>query len=106
AGGFRIAEPAADLAVAAALLSAFTGQPVPGECVAFGEIGLSGEIRRVSQPDLRLKEAAKLGFSQAIMPMNDAARKTSVDAMIKRTELRHLKELLALFDAAPMVKKR
>src|SRR6202030_191801 len=46
AGGLRITEPAADLAVAAALLSALTGQPVPGECVAFGEVGLSGEIRR------------------------------------------------------------
>ncbi len=71
AGGFRITEPAADLAVAAALLSSLTGQPVPGECVAFGEIGLSGEIRRVSQPDLRLKEAAKL----RIYPGNHAGNR-------------------------------
>jgi len=106
AGGFRITEPAADLAVAAALLSSLTGQPVPGECVAFGEIGLSGEIRRVSQPDLRLKEAAKLGFSQAIMPATDATRKSNVDILIRRTELKHLNELLPLFETAPRVSKR
>ena len=64
AGGLRITEPAADLAVAAALLSSLTGEPVPAECVVFGEIGLSGEVRRVSQPELRLKEAVKLGFTQ------------------------------------------
>jgi len=77
AGGFRITEPAADLAVAAALISSLTGEPVPASCVAFGEIGLSGEIRRVSQPELRLKEAVKLGFTQALMPENDKARKSA-----------------------------
>ena len=107
AGGLRITEPAADLAVAAALLSSLTGEPVPAECVCFGEIGLSGEIRRVSQPDLRLKEAAKLGFTQAIMPSTDAARRSAVDVMIRRTELRHLNELLPLFEAgAPKLAKR
>jgi DNA repair protein RadA/Sms len=65
AGGLRIGEPAADLAVAAALVSAATGQEVPEETVIFGEIGLSGEIRPVSQVELRLKEAEKLGFSRA-----------------------------------------
>src|SRR3546814_1275076 len=65
AGGLRIGEPAADLAVAAALVSAATGQEVPEQTVIFGEIGLSGEIRPVSQVDLRLKEAAKLGFTRA-----------------------------------------
>src|SRR3546814_12758669 len=65
AGGLRIGEPAADLAVAAALVSAATGQEVPEQTVIFGEIGLSGEIRPVSQVDLRLKEAAKLGFNRA-----------------------------------------
>ncbi|MGE3624462.1 MAG: DNA repair protein RadA [Bdellovibrionales bacterium] len=104
AGGLRITEPAADLAVAAALLSSLTGQPVPAECVAFGEIGLSGEIRRVSQPELRLKEAAKLGFTQAIMPSVDTARKPA-DAALRRTEIRHLRELLPLFEAAPKLKR-
>ncbi|MFT4795635.1 MAG: DNA repair protein RadA/Sms [Paracoccaceae bacterium] len=68
AGGMRINEPAADLAVAAALLSALRDKPLPPEGVVFGEISLSGAIRAVSQADLRLKEAAKLGFTSAIAP--------------------------------------
>jgi DNA repair protein RadA/Sms len=68
AGGLRIAEPAADLAVAAALLSAMTGEAVPSDQVVFGEISLSGAIRPVTQPELRLKEAEKLGFSNACVP--------------------------------------
>ena len=68
AGGIRIQEPAADLAVAAALISAFQNNPLPPETIFFGEVGLAGEIRQVAQPDLRLKEAAKLGFREAIIP--------------------------------------
>jgi DNA repair protein RadA/Sms len=105
AGGLRISEPAADLAVAAALLSSLTGEPVPAECVVFGEIGLSGEVRRVSQPDLRLKEAVKLGFAQAILPPADARRGTSSETAIRRTEIGQLSELLPLFQAAPKLKR-
>ena len=68
AGGLRISEPAADLAVAVALISAASGDPVPRDTVIMGEIGLGGEIRHVSQPDLRLKEASKLGFKAAFIP--------------------------------------
>ena len=68
AGGLRIGEPAADMAVAAALVSAATDRPVPPETVVFGEIALSGEIRAVSQTEARLKEAAKLGFTRALTP--------------------------------------
>jgi DNA repair protein RadA/Sms len=68
AGGIRITEPAADLAVAAAIISAFSGSPLPADTVFFGEIGLAGEIRQVAQPDVRLKEASKLGFKRAVMP--------------------------------------
>ena len=68
AGGLRIAEPAADLAVAAALLSALSETPIPGDTVVFGEIALSGEIRPVGHSEARLKEAAKLGFSEAWIP--------------------------------------
>ena len=68
AGGLKISEPAADLAVAAALISAISGRPLPANSVTFGEVGLSGEIRQVSQSDARLKEAAKLGFEKALMP--------------------------------------
>ena len=68
AGGLKISEPAADLAVAAALISAISGRPLPANSVTFGEVGLSGEIRQVNQSDVRLKEAAKLGFEKALMP--------------------------------------
>lgn len=68
AGGIRISEPAADLAVAAALLSALFDVPLPDALVLFGEIGLSGEIRVVSRMDMRLKEAEKLGFIRALVP--------------------------------------
>jgi DNA repair protein RadA/Sms len=68
AGGLRIYEPAADLAVAAALVSSMTGAVMPADCVFFGEIGLSGAIRPVIHTGLRLKEAAKLGFRNAILP--------------------------------------
>lgn len=72
AGGIRIHEPAADLAVAAALMSALYDQPVPHEAVMFGEIGLSGEIRPVSRMEARLKEAEKLGFKAAYLPKSGA----------------------------------
>lgn len=99
AGGLRIAEPAADLAVATALLSATADQPAPPKAVIFGEIGLSGEIRSVGQTDLRLKEAAKLGFSEAVMP--ERPRTSSRDGgitaqMFKQTEITHLQDLVAM----------
>jgi DNA repair protein RadA/Sms len=78
AGGIRINEPAADLAVAAAIMSAFSGSPVPADTVFFGEVGLAGEVRQVPQPDTRLKEAAKLGFKRACMPARKAAKKDEV----------------------------
>ena len=68
AGGLKITEPAADLAVAMAVISSLTNKPLPADMVVFGEIGLSGEIRAVSQPNLRMKEAHKLGFVSAIVP--------------------------------------
>jgi DNA repair protein RadA/Sms len=72
AGGIRVGEPAADLAVAAALLSALYDIPLPEHCVMFGEIGLSGEIRAVSRMEARLKESEKLGFTCAYIPQSGA----------------------------------
>jgi DNA repair protein RadA/Sms len=69
AGGLRINEPAADLAAAAALASAAQDVALPQDCVVFGEISLSGDVRSVSRSEMRLKEAAKLGFSSALAPM-------------------------------------
>ena len=70
AGGLKITEPAADLAVAMAVISSLTNKALPSDTVIFGEIGLSGEIRAVSQASARLKEAEKLGFKSAIAPSN------------------------------------
>jgi len=68
AGGLKVAEPAADLAAAAALISSFAGLALPRDTVFFGEISLSGDVRPAPQAELRLKEAAKLGFSTAMVP--------------------------------------
>ncbi|MEO7365627.1 MAG: DNA repair protein RadA [Sphingomicrobium sp.] len=68
AGGYKLSDPAADLAVAAALVSALAERPVPSECVVLGEIALSGEVRAVAHAPLRLKESAKLGFETAWVP--------------------------------------
>jgi DNA repair protein RadA/Sms len=68
AGGLRITEPAADLAAAAALASSALDMPLPQDCVVFGEISLSGDVRSVGRTDARLKEAAKLGFGRALAP--------------------------------------
>lgn len=95
AGGLRINEPAADLAVAAALASSLSGIPVPHDMVIFGEIGLSGEVRNVGQPDNRLKEAAKLGFKNALVPGSD--KKFSPPAGMKTQSVRQLKDILSLF---------
>jgi DNA repair protein RadA/Sms len=73
AGGLKVGEPAADLAVAAALVSSFAGQPLPQQTVFFGEISLSGDVRPAPQAELRLKEAAKLGFTTAIIPTGTKA---------------------------------
>jgi DNA repair protein RadA/Sms len=99
AGGLRISEPAADLAVAAALISAFVGVPVPADMVVFGEIGLAGEIRSVSQADSRLKEAGKLGFGRALMPARRARGKAPAGtAGLEGREISHLRELVDMLD--------
>ncbi|MGH6934072.1 MAG: magnesium chelatase domain-containing protein, partial [Dongiaceae bacterium] len=102
AGGLRISEPAADLAVAGALVSALTNLPMPEHLVSFGEIGLSGEIRAVSQREQRLKEAAKLGFTEAMVPARRGKRDGAGDAL-RLHEIAHLQDLIGFLgiDAAP-----
>jgi DNA repair protein RadA/Sms len=99
AGGLRVAEPAADMAVAAALLSAASDTPLPEDTVIFGEIGLSGEVRAVGQTEQRLKEAAKLGFSRAWMPPRRArqGRAGGADGL-ETDEIGQLGALVARFD--------
>ncbi|MBT7954804.1 MAG: DNA repair protein RadA [Rhodospirillaceae bacterium] len=98
AGGLRISEPAADLAVAAALVSSITGVPVPAEVVVFGEIGLSGEVRPVSQSDVRLKEASKLGFNGAVAPeihrRKGEQKVTATKLKLTEVRIKHLDQLL------------
>jgi DNA repair protein RadA/Sms len=90
AGGLRVGEPAADLAVAAALVSALAGQPLPADQVAFGEVALSGAIRPVPQAAARLKEAERLGFRRALAP---AASQDG--AGLTADGLSHLSDLVA-----------
>jgi DNA repair protein RadA/Sms len=102
AGGLRIGEPAADLAVAAALLSSASDVPVDADRVVFGEIGLSGEVRAVSQMEGRLKEAAKLGFSQALVPAvrhqgSLPSGRTSSEETIAVRRIGHVQDLVSLF---------
>jgi DNA repair protein RadA/Sms len=98
AGGLRITEPAADLAVAAALVSSATNSPASADMVVFGEIGLSGEVRAVGQEEARLKEAAKLGFGEALIPrrLRASGRGGVAEGLLIR-EIGHLQDLLPLF---------
>lgn len=95
AGGLRISEPAADLAVAASLLSSLAQVPITKDTIFFGEIGLSGEIRPVSQQEARLKEASKLGFKKALMPK---PTKAILMPEIEPVFLTHLSELVHYLD--------
>ncbi len=71
AGGIKVEDPAADLAVAAAVASAFRERPAAAETLCLGEVGLTGEIRSISQVNVRIKEAEKLGFTCCVLPKNN-----------------------------------
>ncbi|MEN8236020.1 MAG: DNA repair protein RadA [Pseudomonadota bacterium] len=105
AGGLRIGEPAADLAVAAALVSAVTKVPIAQDAVIFGEIGLAGEIRGVGQQALRLKEAAKLGFNTAFLP-RQKKRSKAPDDLIQIHELSYVQDLGTLFQTQTQLKPK
>lgn len=108
AGGLRITEPAADLAVVAALLSAQSGAPVPHDMVFYGEVGLAGEIRQVPQPDLRLREASKLGFKHAVAParLKKGDTADTTPAGIQMAAVKHVQDILGLLGDAPKERKR
>jgi DNA repair protein RadA/Sms len=99
-GGLRIGEPAADLAVALAIASSYRNRRTDPELVCIGEVGLSGELRSVSQLERRLSEAAKLGFRRAVIP--SVAQQQPVDGL-EVTPARALTDVitLALRPAAP-----
>jgi len=93
AGGLRIQEPAADLAAAAALVSSLANAPLPADAVYFGEVSLSGAVRPVAQGPARLKEAAKLGFTRAVVP--EAARTEAGEPGLTVRDIASLANLVA-----------
>jgi len=97
AGGLRIGEPAADLAVAAALVSSRLNAALPADCVYFGEVSLSGAVRPVAHAPARLKEAQKLGFARAMLPAGSATR--DVDIASTATGIGQLVELVSAIAA-------
>jgi DNA repair protein RadA/Sms len=92
-GGVKVSEPAADLGIAAALASSFLDRPVNENVALVGEIGLTGEIRAVSQTEARIKEVAKMGFTWCIVPENTRKRLSKV-ADIRLTGATFLKEVM------------
>ncbi len=93
AGGVRVEEPAVDLGVVAAMASSFLDRPVDARTVILGEVGLTGEVRAVSQMEVRVKEAARLGFSRCIVPKTSSAQLFKV-AKMEISAISSLKELL------------
>jgi DNA repair protein RadA/Sms len=107
AGGLRVSEPAADLAVTAAIASAAFEMPTSPGMVYFGEVGLSGEVRQVAQAEARLKEAAKLGFDSATFPRRVAHgnRKLAAPDGLRLEEIGHIADLVARFAPESAKKK-
>jgi DNA repair protein RadA/Sms len=105
-GGARLTEPAADLALAVAVASSHYLSPIPTGVVAMGEIGLSGELRRVRDVGLRIAEAARLGFELAVVPaeVGSAGRRRMVDGM-QVVEVGHLRNALGLLSLTPSTGK-
>jgi DNA repair protein RadA/Sms len=99
AGGIRISEPAADLGLALSIRSSTVDQPLPDGMVVIGELGLAGEVRRVGQLDRRLQEAARHGFTRALIPAGARAGRHAGLAVI---EVRTLTEAIAAVNSSPI----
>ena len=97
AGGIRQTEPALDLGIALAVLSSYRGTPVGDKTVAFGEVGLSGEVRMVTMADLRVQEAAKLGFDTVILPASNQ-REVKKPEGVRILGIRNLQEAAGLLE--------
>ena len=94
AGGLRFDEPAADLSVAIALISGLLDRPVPRELIAFGEIGLSGEVRAVARTDVRVNEAVRLGFKTILLPKRSIGQAGRVRDGVRVIGISHISEIL------------
>jgi DNA repair protein RadA/Sms len=95
AGGVKVDEPAIDLGIVASMASSYLDRPIDAGTVVFGEVGLSGEVRGISQMDVRIKEAARMGFNRCILPKTlGRDRQTGEGARMKLIRISNLKELL------------
>ncbi len=95
AGGLYLDEPSADLSIAMALISAITDRVIPDELIAFGEIGLSGEVRAVSHIEYRVKEAIRLGFTKIVLPKKNINSSLKVDKTIELIGVSNIYQALA-----------
>ena len=95
AGGIRLDEPSADLSIAMALISGITDRVIPENLIAFGEIGLLGEVRAVSHIEYRVKEAVRLGFTKIILPKKNLSQKVKVPECVKLHGVENIYEVLA-----------
>ncbi|TAN45574.1 MAG: DNA repair protein RadA [Nitrospirae bacterium] len=92
-GGFRVIEPAADLGILSAIMSSFRETPIDSKTFLFGEAGLSGEVRAVAQAEHRLREAAKIGFTHAVIPKGNADRLKN-DFGLQISGIKNVEELI------------
>jgi DNA repair protein RadA/Sms len=95
AGGLRVDEPAADLAVISSLVSSFLDKPLDRNTIVFGEVGLAGEIRGVGRPELRIREAKKLGFKHCILAKSNHDSVSAIRG-VKLSPLHSLRDLMDL----------
>jgi len=98
-GGLQIDEPASDLAIALALISSLTNKIIPDDLIAIGEIGLSGECRGVPNAEQRVREAARLGFTSAVLPINNAQGCSEISG-IKIIPAKNIYDILKILKSA------
>jgi len=94
AGGIRLDEPSADLSIAMALISGITDKVIPDELIAFGEIGLSGEVRAVSHIEYRVKEAVRLGFTKIVLPSKNISQSLKVPSGVELLGVSNIYQVL------------
>ena len=95
AGGIQLDEPSADLSMAMALISGITDKVIPDDLIAFGEIGLAGEVRAVSHIDYRVKEAVRLGFTKIILPKKNVTKHIKVPEGVELVGVDNIYQVLA-----------
>ena len=93
AGGIKVDEPAVDLGIVASMASSFLDRPIDSGTVVFGEVGLTGEVRGISQMDIRIKEAARMGFRRCILPQT-SSRNCSLEKKMEFIKVSNLKNLM------------